>query len=127
MSPEFKELKEKFEQLTDLIKDGRVGFLDVNELLIGFPKLNSFIEQKDGNHYIRLPKIYEWMAIFPSLKDLLTFKDSNFFLPVQGIFDVRNMFEKLILEKDGDYYVRCQEIKTNLQSCTFDYLEKKRQ
>ena len=84
MSPEFKELKEKFEQLNDLIKDGRVGFPDVNELLIGFPKLNSFIEQKDGNHYIRLPKIYEWMAVFPSLKDLLTFKDGNFFYLFRG-------------------------------------------
>ena len=91
----------------------------------GLPKLKSFIEQKDGNYYIRLPKIQDRIALFPCLKELLTFKDGSFFLPVQEIIKVLNMFGNVILEKGGHYYVKSQELKTSLKSCTFDCLERK--
>ena len=107
MSPDFKKLREKVEQLNDLIKEKT--FPDVNGLLIGFPKLNSFIEQKNYKQYIRRPAIFDLYLIFPSLKGFLTFENSDFFLCVQEIINILNMFGKLILEKDGRYYVKCEE------------------
>ena len=129
MSPEFKQVRAKFEQLVELKKYDNIRFRDVNEKLLGFPKLNSFIEQNNGNHYIRLPKIYEWMAVFPGLKDLLKFEDGHLFLSVEELIKLINVFGKLALKQEGYFYVSCQELinlpKSNESEKIFNSLIKK--
>ena len=125
ISPEFKEIREKFEQLNSLKQRGHIRFQDVVELLIGFPKLNPFIEQKYGNYYIGFPKLYEWMELFPCLKRFITFKDGSFFLCVPECLKlVPDISKEFILEKDDHYYIKCQKIQ-NLNENTSACLQQK--
>ena len=115
---EFKELKAKFKQLDDLnvqddqTKRKHVRFPMLNELMIIFPKLKPYIKQKYENHYIRLPEENELIAMFPQLNELLKFKDGSTYLSVKELIElVVSIFEKQILIKGDNCYIKCPELK----------------
>ena len=114
---DFNKLKAKFEELDDQIDQNGLRFPNFKELILRFPKLNSFIEIRDGHHFLTIPNINELLAVFPDLKGLILNKDGSLFFSVPKL--VLSVFEKLILEKGGLYYVKCPGI----DSKNIKYLE----
>ena len=117
---DFNKLKAKFEELDDQIDQNGLRFPNFKELILRFPKLNSFIEIRDGHHFLTIPNINELLAVFPDLKGLILNKHGSLFFSVPKL--VLSVFEKLILEKGGLYYVKCPEINNKNIKCVENIL-----
>ena len=121
MLPKFKDVRSKFEQLYNLIKNDQLSH--VTELSKGFQIFKPFTENNNKNHYVRLPKINDFIATFPHLKEFIILRNGNFFLSVPELIKVLSKF-KMPMLKDGHCFIKCQELE-KLHEDTIYCLKKK--